>query len=174
MRNENLSYEDLLQIVELIKSSPEFSEFHLKAGDIEVNLRRKNAACPAAAPAPQPEAPRQAQRSGHLGGGELVTEPSSGVSAPAPGREAGAAWPEGAILVRSPMVGTFYHALEPGAPPFVEVGRQVEANATVCIIEVMKLMNSIAAGARGVVTHILVADAQTVEYGQVLMAIQPQ
>jgi acetyl-CoA carboxylase biotin carboxyl carrier protein len=69
------------------------------------------------------------------------------------------------------MVGTFYRAPEPGAHPFVEVGQRVEADTVVCIIEVMKLMNSIPAGCAGVVTHILVEDAQPVEYGQVLVVI---
>lgn len=174
MRKDELTYEDLLEIVELIKSSSEFSEFHLKVGDIEVSLRRKGAPRPVAAALPlQPEATAHAQRTRHLGGGELAIEPAPVVPAPATRREADSAWPEGAVLVRSPMVGTFYRAPEPGAPAFVEVGQRVDASTTVCIIEVMKLMNSISASASGVVTHILVADAEPVEYGQVLMVIQP-
>jgi acetyl-CoA carboxylase biotin carboxyl carrier protein len=72
------------------------------------------------------------------------------------------------------MVGTFYRAPAPGERPFVEVGQIVEAEATVCIIEVMKLMNSISAAARGVVREILVADAHAVQYGQPLIVIEPQ
>jgi len=71
------------------------------------------------------------------------------------------------------MVGTFYRAPEPGAPPFVEVGQQVEPDTVVCIIEVMKLMNSIPAGTRGTVLHILVAEAAPVEAGQALIVLQP-
>ncbi len=72
------------------------------------------------------------------------------------------------------MVGTFYRAPEPGARPFVELGQHVEADMIVCIIEVMKLMNSIAAGASGTVMHILVADAAAVEAGQPLIVLQPE
>jgi acetyl-CoA carboxylase biotin carboxyl carrier protein len=71
------------------------------------------------------------------------------------------------------MVGTFYRAPEPGAPPFVEVGQSVEPDTIVCIIEVMKLMNSIPAGVRGVVTHVLVEDAAPVETGQSLIVVDP-
>lgn len=81
--------------------------------------------------------------------------------------------PEGAVVVRSPMVGTFYRAPEPGAKPFVEVGAAVVPDTTVCIIEVMKLMNSIPAQCHGTVTGILVADGEAVEYGQPLIAINP-
>ena len=75
------------------------------------------------------------------------------------------------MLVKSPMVGTFYRAPEPGAHPFAEVGARVTAESIVGIVEVMKLMNSIPAGQAGVVTHILVNDGEPVEYGQVLLVI---
>jgi acetyl-CoA carboxylase biotin carboxyl carrier protein len=81
--------------------------------------------------------------------------------------------PEGAHIVSSPMVGTFYRAAEPGAKPFVEPGTKVKADTIVCIIEVMKLMNSVIAGVPGVVTHVLVENAAVVEYGQPLVAIRP-
>ena len=82
--------------------------------------------------------------------------------------------PPGALLLRSPMVGTFYRAPEPGAAPFVQTGQTVEADSTVCIIEVMKLMNSIPAGAAGLVTQVLVEDGAAVEYGQPLLVIEPR
>jgi len=175
VRNQDhLTYEDLLQIVELIKSSSQFSEFHLKIGDIEVDLRRGGE--PRAAPVAESPAPAAAARSSQVGAGGLT------VQAGAPARGSGATgtpaapeqtWPEGSIVLRSPMVGTFYRAPEPGAPPFAEVGQAVALDATVCIIEVMKLMNSIPAGASGVVTHILVDDAAAVEYGQPLIVLRP-
>lgn len=71
------------------------------------------------------------------------------------------------------MVGTFYRAPEPGAAPFTEVGRAVGEDDVVCIIEVMKLMNSIPAGARGTVTHILVEDGASVEAGQAMIVLTP-
>lgn len=200
MSDERMTYQDLLQIVELIKSSSHFGEFHLKMGDIEVDLKRgidgvpsthlppsppqaavvqpertSGATAPVAAAAPAPE-PMTRQRHGHVGGGEIVVEPA----APVPSETATGAhgtpvgYPPGAVLIKSPMVGTFYRASEPGARPFAEVGQHVEAETTVCIIEVMKLMNSIPAGEKGVVTHILVEDGGPVEYGQVLMVIDPE
>lgn len=180
MSERDLTYQDLLQIVELIKSAAQFSEFRLKVGDLEIDIKRTNGAVVAAAaphagesaatPA-EPEIPRQ--RRGHAGGGELVVEPA--VSGRAPEHRAGPApFPENSVLVRSPMVGTFYCAPEPGARPFVEVGQRVEADTTVCIIEVMKLINSIPAGHSGVVKQILVGDAELVEDGQVLMVIDPR
>ena len=74
--------------------------------------------------------------------------------------------------VASPLLGTFYRAPKPGAPPFVEVGAQVEVDSVVAIIEVMKLMNTVRAGARGTVTEILIADGQLAEYGETLMRVR--
>jgi len=72
------------------------------------------------------------------------------------------------------MVGTFYRSPEPGAKPFVEVGQTVTPDTTVCIIEVMKLMNSLSAGSSGRVTHLLVDDAEAVDMGQALIVIDPK
>ncbi len=74
--------------------------------------------------------------------------------------------------VAAPLLGTFYRAPKPGAPPFVEVGAHVEADTIVAIIEVMKLMNTVRAGVRGTVTEILVADGALVEYGEPLMRVR--
>lgn len=74
--------------------------------------------------------------------------------------------------VTSPMVGTAYIAEEPGTPPFVRVGDQVKAGQTLLIIEAMKVMNPIKAPKSGIVTQILVADAQPVEFGEVLLVIE--
>ena len=72
----------------------------------------------------------------------------------------------------SPLLGTFYRAPKPGAPPFVEVGSQVEADTIVGIIEVMKLMNTVRAGVRGTVAEVLVADGALVEYGETLLRVR--
>ncbi|MGY2952330.1 acetyl-CoA carboxylase biotin carboxyl carrier protein [Thermostichus sp. MS-CIW-25] len=77
------------------------------------------------------------------------------------------------IDVTSPMVGTFYSAPAPGEPDFVRVGQRVNKGQTLCIIEAMKLMNEIEAEAAGVVTEILVSNGQSVEFGQVLMRLDP-
>jgi acetyl-CoA carboxylase biotin carboxyl carrier protein len=75
--------------------------------------------------------------------------------------------------VTSPMVGTFYLSPSPGAPPFVEVGSAVEETTQVCILEVMKLMNSVAAGVRGVVAEVCVENTAPVQFGDVLFRIRP-
>jgi acetyl-CoA carboxylase biotin carboxyl carrier protein len=146
-----LTYEDLLQIVELIKSASHFSEFRLKVGDIEVSLRRSDGAAPAPSAPQQPAAAAEAA--------EAPVERS---------------FPEGVTVVRAPMVGTFYCAPSPGAPPFVEVGSAVEPESQVGIIEVMKLMNAIEAGVRGVVKEIIAANGEPVEHGQPLLVIEPR
>ncbi len=74
--------------------------------------------------------------------------------------------------VAAPLLGTFYRSPKPGAPPFVEVGMQVEEETIVAIIEVMKLMNTVRAGVRGTITDILVADGALAEYGQPLLRVR--
>jgi len=75
--------------------------------------------------------------------------------------------------IRSPMVGTFYKAPEPGAESYIRVGNRVTAGQTVCIIEAMKIMNEIEAEITGVVREINVEDSQPVEFGQVLFRVDP-
>jgi acetyl-CoA carboxylase biotin carboxyl carrier protein len=75
--------------------------------------------------------------------------------------------------IKSPMVGTFYRAPEPGAEPYVKVGSRVSVGQTVCIIEAMKIMNEIEAEVTGVVREVSVEDTVPVEYGQVLFRVDP-
>jgi acetyl-CoA carboxylase biotin carboxyl carrier protein len=75
--------------------------------------------------------------------------------------------------VKSPMVGTYYSAAEPGAKPFVSVGSKVTKGQVLCIIEAMKIMNEIEAEVSGTVQEVCVTDAHPVEYGQVLFRIDP-
>ena len=75
-------------------------------------------------------------------------------------------------VLKAPMVGTFYRSPSPEAKPFVEVGQNVKAGETVCIIEAMKLMNEIEADATGMIKVILVESGQPVEYGQPLLIIE--
>ena len=159
MAHEHLTYDDLLRIVELIKSTEHFSEFRLKVGEIELELRRRRAAG-ASTRASEPSAAN-----------EFESIPAPDQTGPA---EARAPWPEGSVVIRSPMVGTFYRSPALGATPFVEVGQVVEPDTTVCIIEVMKLMNSIAAGAHGTVLQLLVDDAALVEAAQPLIVLRPR
>jgi len=89
--------------------------------------------------------------------------------AAAPALPAAASEPKGAV--KSPMVGTAYLAAQPGAPPFVQIGDQVQAGQVLLLIEAMKVMNQIPAPAAGRVRGILVADGAPVEYGQVLLVL---
>ncbi len=173
MGDGNLSYEDLLQILKLVESSSQFSEFRLKLGDIEIDLRKTSslpASCgqePSFSSGKTLSSTPEVERSG-------TSYVDCGGSPFAEGeRSASDSFPEGVILIKSPMVGTFYRSPEPGASPFVEVDQRVTPETTVCIIEVMKLMNSLKAGHAGIVTHILVNDGEPVEFGQVLMVIDP-
>ncbi len=80
---------------------------------------------------------------------------------------------DGAHVVVAPIAGTFYRAPAPGAKPFVEIGQHVAASAPVCLLEVMKLFQSIPAGVGGKVVQVLVANATAVVRGQALFAIEP-
>jgi len=99
-------------------------------------------------------------------------QPVATAPAPAAAAEsAPSAEPEGHV-VKSPMVGTFYRAPNPGANPFVEVGQSVSEGDPVCIIEAMKLLNEIEADKTGVVKAVLVENGEPVEYGQALFVIE--
>jgi oxaloacetate decarboxylase (Na+ extruding) subunit alpha len=80
---------------------------------------------------------------------------------------------DGLVRVEAPMVGTFYRAAQPGAPPFVEEGDPVAPGQTLCILEAMKLMNEVKADVEGIVRAIYVENAQPVEYGQLLFELEP-
>jgi len=100
-------------------------------------------------------------------GGTLL--PGSGTAAPA-----GAAPAKAQLVdIKSPMVGTFYSAPEPGAGPYVKVGSRVAAGQVVCIIEAMKIMNEIEAEVAGLVREVCVENAQPVEFGQPLFRVDP-
>ncbi|XGV96280.1 MAG: acetyl-CoA carboxylase biotin carboxyl carrier protein [Leptolyngbya sp. BL-A-14] len=77
------------------------------------------------------------------------------------------------VDIISPMVGTFYRAAAPDEPPFVEVGDRIRKGQTVCIIEAMKLMNELEAEVGGEVVEILVQNGEPIEYGQLLLRLNP-
>ncbi|GAA3719293.1 hypothetical protein GCM10022224_101440 [Nonomuraea antimicrobica] len=77
------------------------------------------------------------------------------------------------LYVRAPMVGTFYHAPEPGADPFVRLGDLIELGSQIGVLEAMKIMNPVEAGVAGRVTEVLVPDGTPVEYEQPLIVIEP-
>jgi acetyl-CoA carboxylase biotin carboxyl carrier protein len=77
------------------------------------------------------------------------------------------------LTIAAPMIGTFYRAEAPGAPPFVRVGARVEPETIVCLIEVMKMMNSIPAGVAGTIVEVCAENAELVEYGAALFQVAP-
>ena len=111
---------------------------------------------------------------------EIVLPPPAGLphvrANTAPATEPEPAKPAGPdpalLLVKSPIVGTFYEASAPGSPPFVRVGERVQPGKVLCIIESMKLMNEIESEVSGVVESKLVMNGQPVEYGEALFAIR--
>ncbi|MGB2952619.1 MAG: acetyl-CoA carboxylase biotin carboxyl carrier protein [Gaiellaceae bacterium] len=105
-----------------------------------------------------------------LAGAQVPTEEGEELDEPAP---AGAAATDGSVAVTAPMVGTFYRAPQPGAPPFVEEGDAVAVGQTLCILEAMKLMNEIKADVEAIVRKIHVRNADPVEFGQVLFELEP-
>jgi acetyl-CoA carboxylase biotin carboxyl carrier protein len=103
---------------------------------------------------------------------EPAAAPAESAAAGSAGGAAAAA-ASGLVDITSPMVGTFYQAPAPEAPPYVEVGARVSKGQTLCIIEAMKLMNELESEVEGVVRQVLVENAEPVEYGQVLFRIDP-
>jgi acetyl-CoA carboxylase biotin carboxyl carrier protein len=122
-------------------------------------------AAPVTVPAMMPAAPLPLTRPTPTEGLPAVAEGESGAK-PEPAKDSH-------LEVKSPMVGTFYSAPEPGAKPYVSVGTRVSKGQILCIIEAMKIMNEIESEYSGVIKEILVQDAQPVEYGQVLFRIDP-
>ncbi len=125
-------------------------------------------------------------RAGHqtnAGGQHLVvaqppvaeTAPPSAAAQRAPAAPGGAvsAPPTQLLEIKSPMVGTFYSAPEPGAAPYVKAGSRVAPRQVVCIIEAMKIMNEIESEVAGVVREVLVESSQPVEFGQALFRVDP-
>jgi acetyl-CoA carboxylase biotin carboxyl carrier protein len=100
--------------------------------------------------------------------------PAAAPASPAPTHEAPKEKPADPtlVLVKSPIVGTFYEAASPDAPPFVRVGERVQPGKVLCIIESMKLMNEIEAETSGIIESKLVMNGQPVEYGEALFAVR--
>jgi acetyl-CoA carboxylase biotin carboxyl carrier protein len=124
----------------------------------------------AAPPAGPPAAPAPATPSPN----PVPSNPGTGATAAAaPSEEPESAESSGLVEITSPMVGTFYRAPAPDAPPYVEPGTRVRKGQTLCILEAMKLMNELESEAAGVIREILVENAEPVEYGQVLFLVEP-
>jgi acetyl-CoA carboxylase biotin carboxyl carrier protein len=120
---------------------------------------------PVPMPALLPAAVPTSSRMTPVEGSSAVAEPDTQAKSEAPKTKL--------LEVKSPMVGTYYAAPEPGAKPYVSVGSRIAKGQILCIIEAMKIMNEIESEFSGVVTEVAVQDAHPVEYGQVLFRIDP-
>lgn len=104
---------------------------------------------------------------------EYVTGVPQQQAPAAAGAAAASAFEGRRIIIKSPMVGTFYRAPAPDAPPFAEVGQDIEVGQVVCIIEAMKLMNEIKSEVAGRITEVLMQNGEAVEFGQPLFSVEP-
>ncbi len=163
-----MNQKELKELIEFLIEK-DIAEFELERGDVKVKIKR-------ATESPAVTLPDFRYAAVH------PVPAASPVSVPAPppakiDLAAAAAVPqpeEGLHMVRSPIVGTFYEAPSPGAPPFVKVGDQVEIGQVLCIVEAMKLMNEIECDVAGEVVKKLVSNGQPIEYGQELFTIRPK
>lgn len=153
-----IDLEELAAVIRLLKDA-EFSEFNYTKGDVALQIRRGDLLAPMAIPAPQAVPVAK-------------PVPAPVVAAAQPAAVASADETAGA-KIRAPLLGTFYSTPKPGEPAFVKVGDRVEPDTVVCIIEVMKLMNSVAAGITGTIAAIHVRDGDLVEHDQPLFTVVP-
>ena len=160
-----MNQKELRELIEFLIEK-DIAEFELERGDVKVRIKRAGEPPPA-----MPEA-----RFVHVAPAPSSAPPAAGagafVPAVAPAVPAATLEEEGLHVVKSPIVGTFYEAPAPGAPPFVKVGDTVVPGQVLCIIEAMKLMNEIESDVGGEIVKKLVANAQPVEYGQALFTIR--
>ena len=163
----SLTAAEVAEILRLLEQSS-FDELNLEMNGVKLSLRR-GASATAATPSVRPAmAATTAAPSAANAGASAGAAPNSAATHATPARSTDPAIHD----VPSPLLGTFYRSPKPGAPPFVEVGATVTEESIVAIIEVMKLMNTVRAGARGTVVEILPADGTLVEYDQPILRIR--
>lgn len=155
----------IAQLVQILKEAPELGAIELRRGlfgawsSVRVSkagVSNAGGGHPLVVTASSPTAP----------------PPGAGVAEPGGGRRESAP-PTHLVEIKSPMVGTFYSAPEPGAEPYAKVGSRVATGQVVCIIEAMKIMNEIESEVAGVVREVLLENAQAVEFGQALFRVDP-
>jgi acetyl-CoA carboxylase biotin carboxyl carrier protein len=193
----DLTSDDVLEILQLLDSLP-YRELTLETASFRLSLRRDadgawtQAMQVLAEPNVLPTATDGAVTDGAVtdravtdsavtdgaatdGAVTAAGSTAAGAAAPGTPAAAGESVPvDGLVEVRAPLLGTFYRAPRPGAPPFVTVGSEVAPDTVVCIIETMKLMNSVTAGVGGTVAEILLDNAQFAPQGAVLMRVREQ
>ena len=157
-----MSNDEIKELIELVMESG-IAELEVQRGDNRVRIRRSTGTLQEfTVPAPA--------NSSHS-----IPDSAANSAAPAPSSSPGVTSPptSNEVIVKSPIVGTFYESPKPGDPPFIKVGDFVEPGAVLCIIESMKLMNEIESEVAGIVVARLVENAKPVEYGEALFSIRP-
>jgi acetyl-CoA carboxylase biotin carboxyl carrier protein len=154
-----MNFDEIKQILEMMREH-DLAEFELERDDVKVRLKKQPTGQWTVTPvaAPMPVAPMP-----------LVAASPAAVPAPTPAADDDMEF----AVVKSPIVGTFYRAAEPGATPYADVGDTVKTGQVLCIIEAMKLMNEINAECDGTVVKVYVENGQAVQYGERLFAIKP-
>jgi acetyl-CoA carboxylase biotin carboxyl carrier protein len=160
-----LSYSDVQNILKIIDEAEHLDEIELVYGGFRLHVVRNGSGAGA----------RSVAITGVPAASNAAAPIASAAAAPAAAarRAAEVTVPDGMVAIRAPMLGTFYRAPSPGEKPFVDVGQRVRADDTVCLIEVMKLFNSIRAGVDGEVVKIIAENGGLVEFDQVLIIIAP-
>jgi len=163
-----LTEDDVLHILKLIDES-KFDYFQLEVGELKITVSKGD---------PIPLSSSTTTASSAQPAKTTAVEPLKATPvAPAPQSTASniddKAAAEGLLPITAPLLGTFYVAPEPGAPPFVQVGTAITEDTTVGLIEVMKVFNSVRANVRGTVSQMVAQNGQFVEYGQTLFLVKP-
>jgi acetyl-CoA carboxylase biotin carboxyl carrier protein len=148
---------DVERLIEIFEGS-DLTTLRIVTPSLELHLSRGAADIPSPSPSPPP-APTTAVQP------PLPAPPPAVAPAEPPAGDG--------HVVRAPMVGTVYRSPEPGAAPFVEIGHEVGADSTVCIVEAMKVFTAVVAGVAGVVEEIHVDTGDFVEFDQILLRIAP-
>lgn len=159
-----LSEDDVLHILKLIDES-HFDYFQLEVGDLKITVSKGD-------PIPTGGATQPVTISAAPAAVPLAAKPAAAPAA-APQAAKPAAIPEGHLAITAPLLGTFYVAPEPGAPPFVKVGQKVTEDTTCGLIEVMKVFNSVRASVKGTIVEVVAQNGSFVEFGQPLFIVKP-
>lgn len=165
-----LTFEQIKELIELV-AQRRLQGLEIERAGFRLKVDGQTQALPAAVQAAAPaEGGAAAPPPVVAGISSIMPVDSTTIAAPAPAPAAAAG--DGAHIVTSPIVGTFYRAPSPDADPFVEVGGRVKKGQVLCIIEAMKLMNEIESDVDGVVAQVFPQNAQAVEYGEPLFAVK--
>jgi acetyl-CoA carboxylase biotin carboxyl carrier protein len=159
-----LTQDEVLKILDLIEKS-NFDYMQLQVGELKLTVSKGNYVPGAAAATPQQTETAAKSK-------PEVKESKPKEKTPAP-KAKKAQKIEGGLPIIAPMVGTFYAAPEPGAPPFVKLGTKIDEETTVGLIEVMKVFNAVQSRVNGVIVDVCVQNSQFVEYGQTLFVVKP-